>query len=142
MAYIWGIAGGRATGHTTPGGFYVPPEGLNIFNIESLVGMNTAGLIYVWGNENQTNQSFVLYTYNLSSYYNPYTRYVTLTEVARNHINNGYGHVDLYFSNYAGDRTNSSKYASSQDAAISDVYIRNRVGQACSASYLVVRCPN
>lgn len=135
------LAGGTRTGNLVQSGaFGLSATGDNLFNIENVSGINTQGIIYVFGNENSVNQTIAIYTYNLSTYYSPgITRYIRIKEVTRAVNENGYGNVFLYLSTYSGSWTTTEQYASSTNASISDIYARNAVGQACSCNYLLFR---
>jgi hypothetical protein len=122
--------------HNTSGAFYVSASGDNIFNLESLCGLFTSGLLYIRGNENGVNQTLAIYSFNLSYYgYSSNTRYCTLKLVHRNTSQNGYGDVYAYFSNYAASYTSGDQAIQGTATSTTDIYFRNAVGQGCIASY-------
>lgn len=131
---------GRSDSVYIPGTGTIPLSGAGQLwaNLEDVSGLTTQGTIYVYGNENAVNQTIAIYTYNLS-YYPVGNRYVHLKEITRNTNENGYGNVYLYLSTYSGSWTTTDQYATSTSASISDVYVRNAVGQAANYGVLLMR---
>lgn len=126
--------------YTYSGGGYCPSEGTFGFNLESSFGLNTSGLLIVYGNENGVNQTTRMYTWNLSFYgYQSNTRYVRLREIHSNVLNNGYGNVFAYIPAYAGSWTATDQSSSSTSSSVCDIYFRNAVGAGCSYHYTLWR---
>lgn len=140
MSRFTGLGNARAVAlNTGQSVFSVSGSGDNLFNLESISGLLTTGLIYVYGNENGVNQTLAIYSYNLSYYSDTSTRYIRLKEVHRSTNENDYGNFYLYLSTYSGDRTNTNQYATSTSSSISDIYARNGVGYIGNINYLIVR---
>lgn len=140
MSRFTGLGNTRAVAiNTGESIFSVSGSGDNLFNLESISGLLTTGLIYVYGNENGVNQTFAMYSYNLSYYSDTSTRYIRLKEIHRSKNENGYGNFYLYLSTYSGDRTNPDQYATSNSSSISDIYARNEVGYIGNIAYLITR---
>ncbi len=114
------------------------PGGNVVLNLESLSGLATAGLLLVRGNENGLNQSIAVYSYNLS-FDGGSTRYCRIIQMHRNVLNNTYGDVYAYLSNYAGSYTTADQSYSSNATSMSDIYMRNAAGAAGSANYAIIR---
>jgi hypothetical protein len=114
-------------------------SGDNIFSLETVSGLYTAGLLYLRGNENGVNQTIKVYSWNLSYYSPSNTRYCRLQLISSNGLNNSYGDVYAYFSNYSGDYTNTNQSNSGTSTSVSDIFFRNGAGAACTYSYSLWR---
>lgn len=117
----------------------VSAAGDNKFSLETVAGLYTTGFLYLRGNENGVNQTIKLYSWNLSVYWGTSVRYCRLQLISSNQLNNDYGNVYAYLSNYVNDRTNTNQSNSGTTSAASDIYFRNGVGYGCSYSYSLWR---
>jgi len=117
--------------------FSIVAGGTLVVNIESVGGLYTSGLLYVLGRENGLNQTIAVYSFNLSYHSPSGNRYIRLMQISRNTVNNDYGNVYAYLSTYAASWTSTDQSHSGTSTAVSDIYFRNAVGQACTGNYLL-----
>ena len=115
--------------------------GSNMFNLESLFGYGTTGLLYIRGVENNVNQTFFTYHWNISIYLPTSVRYVQLQRLNEQDmiIENNYGTVYAYLSNYSASRTTANQSQNSSSSSISDIYFRNGAGAGCQAYWSIIR---
>ncbi len=115
--------------------------GSNMFNLESLFGYGTTGLLYIRGVENNINQTFFTYHWNISIYLPTSVRYVQLQRLNEQDmiIENNYGTVYAYLSNYSASRTTANQSQNSSSSSISDIYFRNGAGAGCQAHWSIIR---
>jgi hypothetical protein len=144
-----GLVVGGGTWHRPSYGSALSAGGNFMFNLFTHCGNSTfrAGTIRVLGTENQVNQSYAEYDFVMARYVwdgsGFITYHVRLIQRKRATLNNGYGEVYLYLSNYSGSWTTADQSAVSGSntvngsTSIFDVFARNAVGQACSASISV-----
>lgn len=144
-----GLVVGGGTWHRASYSSALAAGGNFMFNLWTHCGSSTfrAGTIRVLGTENQINQTYAVYDFVLARYVFDGTGFiqynVRLIERSRLQLNNGYGNVYLYLSNYSGSWTTADQSASSGGSggsgstSIFDVFARNAVGQACSASITI-----
>lgn len=117
----------------------VSSTGDNKFSLETVAGLYTTGFLYLRGNENGVNQTIKLYSWNLCMYGPTGVRHCRLQLISSNQLNNDYGNVYAYLSNYANDRTNTNQSQTGTTSSASDIYFRNGVGAGCTYSYSLWR---
>lgn len=117
------------------------PGGNVVLNLESLSGLDTAGLLLVRGNENSLNQSIAVYSYNLSITPGGSTRYCRIIQMHRNHQGTPHGDVYAYLSNYSGSYSTADQSYSSAATSTSDIYMRNAAGYGPTntANFAIIR---
>lgn len=133
------ISGSRLLDISQAGNISIAAAGTAVISLESFSGLYTSGLLMIRGNENGLNQTLAIYTYNISYNGGTGTRYCRLTQLSRNTINNNYGDIYAYFSNYAATYTAADQSVNGTSTTTSDIYFRNAAGQVCSANFSIIR---
>jgi hypothetical protein len=121
--------------NTVTGSGSCDAAGQLLLNLEATAGLYTCGLLIIRGNENGINQTIRIYMWNISYYSPDGSRSVGLKILNSQTLNNGYGDVYAYLSNYSGSYTTADQTNSGTTSAASNVFIRNAVGAGCTYSY-------